>query len=88
MILKTGYWRRGLSARYRGASDGSMRVLRDAVWRRTGAAGVSQGTAAVGARIAALSASARLSNYACGGKVYTAFQLAKLREDWEKNHGG
>jgi hypothetical protein len=28
------------------------------------------------------------SNYACDGKVYTAFQLAKLRQDWEKSHGG
>jgi hypothetical protein len=24
--------------------------------------------------------------FACRGKVYTSFQLAKLREDWEKNH--
>jgi hypothetical protein len=28
------------------------------------------------------------SNYACNGKVYTSFQLTKLREDWEKSHGG
>jgi hypothetical protein len=27
------------------------------------------------------------SNYACNGKVYTSFQLTKLREDWEKSHG-
>jgi hypothetical protein len=24
--------------------------------------------------------------FACNGKVYTSFQLAKLREDWAKNH--
>jgi hypothetical protein len=24
--------------------------------------------------------------FACRGKVYTSFQLAKLREDWAKNH--
>ncbi len=24
------------------------------------------------------------SKFACNGKVYTTFQLAKLREDWEK----
>jgi len=24
------------------------------------------------------------SKYACNGKVYTTFQLAKLRQDWEK----
>lgn len=24
------------------------------------------------------------TRYVCNGKVYTSFQLAKLREDWEK----
>ncbi len=24
--------------------------------------------------------------FACNGKVYTSFQLSKLREDWAKNH--
>lgn len=28
------------------------------------------------------------SKYACNGKVYTSFELAKLRQDWEKSHGG
>lgn len=28
------------------------------------------------------------TKYACNGKVYTSFELAKLRLDWEKNHGG
>ena len=28
------------------------------------------------------------SNYACDGKVYTSFELAKLRQEWEKSHGG
>jgi hypothetical protein len=28
------------------------------------------------------------TKYACGGKVYTSFDLLKLRQDWEKNHGG
>lgn len=28
------------------------------------------------------------TKYACNGKVYTSFDLAKLRLDWEKNHGG
>lgn len=28
------------------------------------------------------------TKYACGGKVYTSFELLKLREEWEKNHGG
>ncbi len=28
------------------------------------------------------------SKYACNGKVYTSFDLLKLRQDWEKNHGG
>jgi hypothetical protein len=28
------------------------------------------------------------TKYACDGKVYTSFDLLKLRQDWEKNHGG
>lgn len=28
------------------------------------------------------------TKYACHGKTYTSFDLAKLRLDWEKNHGG
>jgi len=28
------------------------------------------------------------TKYACNGKVYTSFDLAKLRLDWEKSHGG
>jgi hypothetical protein len=28
------------------------------------------------------------SKYACNGKVYTSFELAKLRLEWEKAHGG
>ena len=28
------------------------------------------------------------SKYACNGKVYTSFDLLKLRQDWEKSHGG
>jgi hypothetical protein len=28
------------------------------------------------------------TNYACNGKVYTSFDLAKLRQDWDKTHGG
>ena len=28
------------------------------------------------------------TKYACDGKVYTSFDLLKLRRDWEKNHGG
>lgn len=28
------------------------------------------------------------TKYACNGKVYTTFELVKLREDWTKNHGG
>jgi hypothetical protein len=24
------------------------------------------------------------SKYACGGKVYTSFQLLKLRQEWEQ----
>jgi hypothetical protein len=28
------------------------------------------------------------TKYACDGKVYTSFDLLKLRLDWEKNHGG
>jgi len=26
------------------------------------------------------------SKFVCNGKVYTTFQLAKMREDWEKKH--
>jgi hypothetical protein len=28
------------------------------------------------------------TKYACDGKVYTSFDLLKLRQDWEKSHGG
>lgn len=28
------------------------------------------------------------SKYACDGKVYTSFQLLKLRQDWNQPHGG
>lgn len=28
------------------------------------------------------------TKYACDGKVYTSFDLLKLRQNWEKNHGG
>ena len=28
------------------------------------------------------------SRYACDGKVYTSFQLLKLREDWNQANGG
>ena len=28
------------------------------------------------------------SKYVCDGKVYTSFELAKLRLEWEKSHGG
>ena len=28
------------------------------------------------------------TKYACNGKVYTSFDLLKLRLDWEKTHGG
>jgi len=28
------------------------------------------------------------TKYACNGKVYTSFDLLKLRQDWEKSHGG
>jgi hypothetical protein len=28
------------------------------------------------------------TKYACDGKVYTSFDLLKLRQYWEKNHGG
>jgi len=28
------------------------------------------------------------SKFVCDGKVYTSFELARLREDWAKTHGG
>jgi hypothetical protein len=28
------------------------------------------------------------SKFACDGKVYTSFELARLRTDWAKAHGG
>ena len=28
------------------------------------------------------------TKYACNGKTYTSFELLKLRQDWEKTHGG
>jgi hypothetical protein len=28
------------------------------------------------------------TKYACNGKVYTSFDLLRLRLAWEKNHGG
>jgi len=28
------------------------------------------------------------TKYACNGKVYTSFDLLKMRQDWEKSHGG
>ena len=28
------------------------------------------------------------TKYACDGKVYTSFDLLKLRQAWEKSHGG
>jgi len=28
------------------------------------------------------------TKYACNGKIYTSFDLLKLRQTWEKNHGG
>jgi hypothetical protein len=27
------------------------------------------------------------TKYACNGKVYTSFELLKLRQAWEKSHG-
>jgi hypothetical protein len=28
------------------------------------------------------------SKFVCNGKVYTSFELARLRQDWAKAHGG
>jgi hypothetical protein len=28
------------------------------------------------------------TKYACNGKTYTSFDLLKLRQSWEKSHGG
>ena len=28
------------------------------------------------------------SKFVCDGKVYTSFELTRLREDWAKTHGG
>ncbi len=87
MIVKTGYWRRGL------ALAGALLGLGISGCSAMPFGGASAPQASATApppmvQNCGIVSIGSPSNYACDGKVYTAFQLAKLRQDWEKSHGG